>query len=374
MNKIFLLLIATAMMIISCNDQAIDDVEPSSKVLEPKLVKSKNGILVFNDQTQLNETLNRLLQMTNNEINEWEKKHNFVSAQTIFENIVTADSEIDAYYESLTEEEQNALDKKTIIKHSDLFYKYLDDEMIVDYEQSDKEDTYRLNLADESYAPICNSRGIFMVGDTLFQIASNKIKYWVNGDVNQTARLINAEEETDEIKFIVRQARLKGSLIENQDYTRTTGYSGSKRKISFETFRFETWKHLGDGTVWQYKYDIKVVSRKKNWLGKWKYNNTDIHIRGNWSGEVKYYDPVYLNSRWLYFNSSWPANYPNWYNVNYSNVRFAVSINSGATGTYDSKWNLSLTNSEEIADISLTSVDWIAYGHEWHAKATVKTK
>ena len=249
MNKIFLLLIAIAMMIISCNDQAIDDVERSSKVLEPKLVKSKNGILVFNDQTQLNETLNRLLQMTNNEINEWEKKHYFVSAQTIFENIVTADSEIDAYYESLTEEEQNALDKKIIKKHSDLFYKYLDDEVIVDYEQSNKEDTYRLNLADESYAPICNSRGIFMVGDTLFQIASNKIKYWVNGNVNQTARLINAEEETDEIKFIVRQANLKGSLIENQDYTRTTGYSGSKRKISFETFRFETWKHLGNGTV-----------------------------------------------------------------------------------------------------------------------------
>jgi len=367
-NKFYVVFILV-LTLIACNKDNIDQISPDHS----ELIKSKNGILIFTDQNHLNQTLSQVLQMSPNDRDTWEKKYKFKSAQSIFEDVVLANSEIDAYYESLPEEELDAIDLGTVPEYSELYYKYLNAGVIIDDNSNNEEDTYRLNLADQSFAPICNVNGMFMVGDTLYNIAPNKIKYWINGDVNNPTKLIGTSEETDEIKFIVRAPKLKGS-IDNGDDLIMTYQDFNKRRIKFETWKFETWQHLGDGTVWQYKYDIRVVSRKKNWLGSWKYNNTDIHFKGKWNGEIKYYDPINLGARWHYFSGHYPSNYPNYFNVNYSNVQVAVGVSGSQTGTYGSTWNISMTNDAQIGDVSIYDIDWIAYGHEWTHVATVKSK
>lgn len=358
----FSVALITMTILNSCSNNDNMEVKPTKAQKE---VKAINNVLVFENDAQLNKTIIELLDKSIEKRKQWEAKKGFTSIQTIFDDIVQSEEDMDNYYSSLSEEEQNALDKTKIDPHSKLYYKYLNKGVIkkvVDPE--DQSESYDINLADPSLSLICNEKGAFAVGDTIFQITPEQIKYWPKGDLNNLDILYNATDETDQIKLIVKkQPTLKGSIGTRDGQWAYEDKRHPKRRIRVSV-TFTTWQYLGNGTVWKYKHNVSFRSEKKNWLGKWKLNETDMYLKGNWSGNLRYEDPIYLSTHSEYFSAKYPSSGTKHFRGNY--VRISPSIINGNLASFDSTWQIwyNINGTKvRINDISITDLYWEVTGH-----------
>ncbi len=364
---VFSIALMATVILNSCSNDDIMSVKPTEVQKE---VKAINNILIFGNDAQLNKTLIELLDKSIEEQKQWGVEKGFTSMQTIFNDIVQDEEDLDNYYSSLSEAEQNSLDKTKIDPHSKLYYKYLDRGVIKKViSPEDQSESYDINLADPSLSLICNEKGAFAVGDTIFQITSEYIKYWTNGDFNNLDILYNATGETDQIKLIVKkQSVLKGSI--SPDLFSGWAYKGSIRRIGI-FLSFTTWQYLGNGTIWKYKHNVSFKSEKKNWWGSWRLNVTDMYVKGNWSGNLRYENPINLNTQWEYFGARFPSSGTKYWRGNH--VHISPSIITGSLGSYDSTWQIwyySNGTKVRINDVSITDIYWEATGHV-NAKAVL---
>ena len=200
-----------------------------------------------------------------------------------------------------------------------------------------------------------------------------EVKEWINGDINNLDKLIKTEKLTEDIKiWILQESGLKSTFNPNPITSGWT-YKDSKIRIKLDVY-FETWQYLGDGTIWKYKHYVNVKSQKRNWRGKWKYNTTDMFIKGKWDGRIDYEDPEYLYTRWKYFSATYhPSYYPSYYHIIASDFYSSISILYGIIGPYPTTWNILYTVNGErvrILNISIYHLNWEAIGHG-DAKATI---
>ena len=368
-HKIVLLTISF-LIVFSCEKNEISDNHQKLKLQDN--IETINGVLIFKNSTILKQTLNVVLKMSFEEYNSWTRENNFISLQLIYHDIIKAEEIIDEPYESLSELERLNIDPPP--EHSELYFKYLDEGLIK--EVTDKEDGsiyYELNSSCPSLSPILNQQGIYVVGDTIIQCTSNSVKEWINGDVNNLDKLIKTEKLTEDIKiWILQESGLKSTFNPNPITSGWT-YKDSKIRIKLDVY-FETWQYLGDGTIWKYKHYVNVKSQKRNWRGKWKYNTTDMFIKGKWDGRIDYEDPEYLYTRWKYFSATYhPSYYPSYYHIIASDFYSSISILYGIIGPYPTTWNILYTVNGErvrILNISIYHLNWEAIGHG-DAKATI---
>jgi hypothetical protein len=344
-------------------------------------VCSKNGVLIFKDSLSLKKVMNNLAFMSRKEATKWEENFDFISQRTIFENIVDAELEIDEPYEKMTEEERKNATLPP--EHSQLYYEMLNYgiiKVIKDIEDPEYE-SYDFSVCLPFLTPILNKDGIFMTGNTIYQVTSKSIKQWDSGDFNNLEKLKSTTECDQNIKIISinningTNNGLKSELSPNP---LSTGWikKGSKRRMKLEEY-FKSWKYLSDGTIWRYQHYIHVRSEKKNWLGKWKLNWTDMSLRGTMEASFVYYphkDSHSITSS-LDYSSQFPSNYPSYYVSEINNFYASMSIFDGTPSPYPATWNVyyQLTPGEnvEIKDIYLLHADWVAICHG-DAKGTIK--
>ena len=127
-------------------------------------IMTRNGMLVFKDETVLKTTSNKLEKMTGEEVKEWEKSYGFVSQKSIFENIVDAEYNLLMKpYENMTDEQL----KRTAPPaqpHSDLYYTYMNKELIKVINKGTEDESYDYSVCNPALASIINERGFVAVG------------------------------------------------------------------------------------------------------------------------------------------------------------------------------------------------------------------
>lgn len=115
----------------------------------------------------------------------------------------------------------------------------------------------------------------------MYQFSQQSKKVWRNCDFNNKEKLINTRTSSDEINV---KLKLKSATVQYGDFNYD---SKGKRRIRIGV-NFSSRQYFEDGTVWNYEHWIEVQSQKKNFWGKWKYNWTDMYIKGTWDYTVQY--------------------------------------------------------------------------------------
>ena len=328
-------------------------------------VTNINGILRFKDYKTFNKTLDSISHLNPNEYLKWMNDLNFVSIQSKYWELINEEIEFDRRNEEIHKNNGNL---ENLNDHSDLYYDLLNDGFIKETSIVEEGDIHHdLNLSAPYLSSILNLQGLYMISDTIIHVTSNSIKYWIDGDINNLEKLLKAEENSSEI-LIFKKINSKKSTFNPNPKVGTTDYpdGDNRRKITLYLY-FETWQYLGDGTQWKYNHYINVKSYKKNWLGQWKYNWTNMYIKGTWDGDFQYSDPINpLNVLTYYFSTVFPTNYPNTYDINASNLYSSISILDGSISPYPTTFGLSYYTGgsyRPIYDISIRDGDWEARGH-----------
>lgn len=342
-------------------DQSVD--EQQKEVLKPD-VYSENGFLIFSSQKSMEETLNLLGSMSEEERRSWEAKHNFTSQMSIFHDIIIAELRLDEPYENLSEEALKNVELPA--EHSEIYYKNLSKGIIREFTDTDQTETYDYNTCAPYFASILNEDGLFVIQDTMYQFAPTAIKQWNGCNIGDKEKLINTTSTTDNI---IVQMQLKSATVKYGSYSYD---SGGKRKIKIG-INFNSWQYSADMKIWRYEHWVEVISKKKNWLGKWKYNWTDMYIKGNWDYEIEYLNPSGIQFQYYSRNVGF-VDYPNTYHVYASNYKSTCSIEYGSISPYGSVINIWHNNDAgdrcQIYDVELADFSWEVTGHVY-VKATV---
>ncbi len=345
------------------DEQVLIGAQPQA-VVKPD-VYSKNGFLVFSNQQELSKTLNSLAQMTEKERKLWEGKHSFTSQMSMFHNIINAELKLDEPYENMSDEElKNAIPPA---EHSAIYYKSLEKGIIKEYKDSDGSSMYDYSTCAPYLASVLNDEGIFMVGDTMYQYTPSAFKQWINCDINNKMKLVNTGESTDEISVNIQ---LKSTTVA---YGSWEYDSGHKRRIRIG-INFNSQQYYADGTVWKYTHWVEVQSQKKSWWGKWRYNWTDMYVKGHWDYAIDYGNPYYQEGE--FNNSTGYHNYPSTHHVYASNYKSSCSISTGTIYPYGSVMYIMTDGNRDtgsfmqedlkvIYDVRLTDFLWEVTGHAY---------
>lgn len=281
-------------------------------------VYGEKGFLVFKDSKVFGNILEQLSNMTEADRRNWEKKNYFVSQQTIFNDIVDAELQLDDNYLKMTNEElKNVI---TPVKHSEIYYKYLNSGIIKEFQIEDGTQIYDYSTCAPYFASILNRDGIFVICDTMYQFARNVSKQWINCDIDNEKILLNAEES---LEGITVSYDLKSSTVNygNWEYD-----SGNDRRIRIG-INFNSFQYYADGTVWNYTHWVEVQSQKKNFWGNWVYNTTTMYITGIWDYSITYGNQYYPEGEFQ--NTTGYYDYPNPRVVSASNYKSSCSISTG---------------------------------------------
>jgi|GEM_PF-2451295 len=367
MKKYIALLLSIILItILSCEKEITDNdmnLNPDP-LLTSGDIQVVNGILVFKNDFVLNETLNKIAAMSIDEYNEWIGHYGFLSLQSIYHEIINEEDKLDNQFETtlvLSTAPQE-------VQHSYLYMKYLSMGLIREIiDKQDNSKYYELNISFPWLSSILNIDGIFMVGKSIYQCAPDLIKIWENGNVNSLELLKKVTQETNDIKFVIKEkTQSEKSTFSPNPVTSGWVYKEGIRRIRIDVY-FETWQYLGDGTVWKYEHYYNVKSQKKNFWGNWKYNWTDMSIKGSWDGDFDYSDPS--NPLWIrqyYFSAVYPSNYPLYYHIYASDLYSSHDIFDGSVEPYPTTWSLSYYIGGQyvkIWDVSLYNLNWEAIGH-----------
>jgi hypothetical protein len=343
-------------------DQSID--VQQQEAVKPD-VYSKNGFLIFSNQKSMEETLNTLEGMSEEERRFWEKEHNFTSQMSMFHDIIIAELKLDEPYENLSEEELKNVELPPL--HSDVYYNSLQKGFIKKIHYSDGTELYDYSTCAPFLTSILNEDGIFVIGDTMYQFTQNATKTWSGCEINNKIKLISTNSSIDNITLSIN---LKSATVK---YGSWEYDSERKRRIQIG-INFNSSQYSADMKIWRYEHWVEVISQKKNWLGNWKYNWTDMYIKGNWDYEIEYLYPGNINFNYFSRNVGF-ADYPNTHHVYASNYKSTCSIEYGSISPYGSIiniWHYNDTGDElcQIYDVELTDFSWEVTGHAY-VKATV---
>jgi hypothetical protein len=149
-------------------------------------IKSKDGVLVFKDKSEIEGTIQKLSVMGEEKRKEWEKRMNFKSQLTIFFEVNEAEATFQeilskGFKKEITIEELKSMGIKP--QHSDMLNKYIDKGIIRATVEDDGSLSFNLALSDRSYAYITNENGEVMIGNNVYQYWEDKVA--INGKDEQ---------------------------------------------------------------------------------------------------------------------------------------------------------------------------------------------
>ena len=184
--------------------------QPTQKELEPATpvdpfstdwqsrTKVQQGVLIFENEQDFRNAAAYLHRIGFEEAKSWGESKGFLSQQTMYDAVITAEElNTDKYYapyDHLNEEELIALNLPKP-KHTSEYLELLRKDLIHVDADTDEEHLYSLKLVDASVAPVLNENGLVKVGNILIHYSQNKIKRWIDGELENSDILVLADED-----------------------------------------------------------------------------------------------------------------------------------------------------------------------------------
>lgn len=172
---------------ISCSESLQENAPAPNSLTDMPEIAFENNMLVLNSSEILGQILSNEKQISN---------VSFISKQNVIDQVIKEEQLHAMSLRNLSDEEYEKAEK-----HSALYKELLEKKVIKVEKFSDGTELYSLNLAVPNYAKLLNEEGFFAIQDTIFQITSDKMKLWINGDKNNYSYL-STKENTDLSKKI----------------------------------------------------------------------------------------------------------------------------------------------------------------------------
>jgi hypothetical protein len=293
-----LLFIPILVLILSaCND--VNSERINSNETE-NVIYIKDNMFVFQNNSQLNETLMSFDKLSEKEKKEWHKKYGIQTYGQIFREIIKKEDSISTYYFSLSEQQQQYFRNKPQV-YSDLYKEALAKGIIKIVKEKDNE-YFDLNLIDKKYAEFTNLDGKVIIGNNILSIDGCEEKIYLNAiegssKIDYTklkSTLLKTNDETD--NKLKSDDIYSWSQISDPEYY-DPGLLGNRKKVWAE---IEGSSHLalviaGETTTcarWVYCiFDLKGYAQKRNFWGNF--------VFGNWSTNITF------DASWNYEHYSW---------------------------------------------------------------------
>lgn len=188
MKKYFITIVICLFAFLNaCTNQIDEDLSLSKISTQSSDVSYQNGILRIKNSFTLSKILEKEIDLST---------IGFISQQDIMNKLIEEEKTYAKSLRNLSDEEYDLIQK-----HTDTYLKLLNKKFIKVEKYEDGSELYSLNLALPNYSRVLNEKGFFAIGDTIFQITSDKMKIWINGDIDNY-EFLNNVEKTDISKDI----------------------------------------------------------------------------------------------------------------------------------------------------------------------------
>ena len=171
----------------ACTNQIDEDASLSKVPSQTSDITYQNGILIIKNSLSLSKIMKKEIDLS---------ALGFTSQQDIMNKLIEEENAYAKSLRNLSDEEYDLIQK-----HTDTYLKLLNEKFIKVEKYQDGSELYSLNLALPNYSRVLNEKGFFAIDDTIFQITSDKMKIWINGDIDNY-EFLNNVEKTDLAKDI----------------------------------------------------------------------------------------------------------------------------------------------------------------------------
>jgi hypothetical protein len=304
------------------------------KTVETTTVKTEKGLLCFSGKAEFENIYNQHLQMSDSELNLWEKKSGFVSMRNIFNQIVEAENALNLPYEKMTPEQlQNATPPPA---HSELYYKYLKSGFLKIQTYADGSESYTYNVINPSSVGYFNENGLLKIGDTIYQVTDKALKLITYGDFGKIDLLqkTNQSDKQNHIEVMYFQKHDKGLDHSHSSDWQATGDAYHSKRIRVDITYYT---NIDPGLRAAFiTYNVGVQCQQKNMWGNWVLCSTDTYIYGTWTSSFILFG---IPPIWNSLSFSYPCSYT--YTVHPNQINnFDISLNpfNGTTAPFPSSW------------------------------------
>lgn len=269
--KFFKFIIVPALIMtgaISCNKNEID-INPHDSVqitLNSKIITNKLGILEFKDFESFRQTVSELKDMSKAKKILWEKEHNFISLESIYDVVLKDESEILKNIKNTFKDVSGVERSDFPNTHSNSFKKYSNSlvstgESIIDIP------LMNINIVD--YANVVNKDGFVRIKGVLFQFKKDIIKIGeVKGEVsiNDLDDIGNASKNESRIQVLAsnRQSNKQARILQNGSKS-CIGGLGRNLAIGIVDYS-DTFIVASEGDPGAFAYTLPWLSGFSIWL------------------------------------------------------------------------------------------------------------
>lgn len=271
---------------------------PSGNFIPPVNVVLTSGMLSFSSYNDFQTFLLAVQTEDPLAVKEWEASIGFHSQRTRFYEIIAEESALDEYYENLSPADQQQL-LNGPEQHSNAYNTGIADGLITVNENDPEKAAYDYTVCLPSYAGVINGAGFVRIENKIYQVTPTAIKIILDGNESKIPLLDNMNTD-----LIDEQ---NGIIVNLHTLAKTTGTGGSLY-TNFSSMPSD-WHYTGSKTrlkAWiegysqpygspyysdcaqflQCTFQLRTEAQKKNFWGKWVYNNyypTFIVNNGSWS-------------------------------------------------------------------------------------------
>lgn len=298
-KNIVILIIISVVAIWGCKKDELEKSNTINTKVQTEEVIVKEGILSFKDRKSFDQIYPKLVTMSGEESETWENKLGFISQRSIFNKVVDAEIAWDKKCQNLSKEEQ-----KTVLRHSDLYYKYIKSGLFEITDKGTSDETYNYSVYNPTYTCVLNEKGVLIINDTIYQLTNDKLKIITDGNKEKIKDLSNTDFSNNNhiIVYDMQKYKIKSKGIFNWYGSSGWKYNGNRRLLIGWGFGSDL---LGGGTNCNVIYNVNVQCQEKNWLGNWNYSFINTLISSNWNARFVLMDNTKLdyNPSFAYYGS-----------------------------------------------------------------------
>jgi hypothetical protein len=258
-----------------------------------------HGMLTFQTREDLDRTLIQLNHLSFDEYEAWEKAHGLKTIYGEFNRIIAAEDEVNDYYSSLPEEEQEYFRTQPEV-HSKEYDAGLEDK-IIKIVPDEHGGYFEYAVVDPAFAPVLNIDGLVRVADRIYQYTDDAVKIITDGDFAKIPDLIR-HDGTENLKAITVFYLSGQNQAKSFEKDWTKILAGRDFEETWDIWKDKRWRVWIDGhsnlvelyndfnptcaKIISCTHQIRSQAQRKNFWGKYRYTNhfsPQLDINHSWS-------------------------------------------------------------------------------------------
>ncbi len=270
-------LATTAMF--GCQKEVLDSNALEKRAFDPisEGIGVESGALVFESESELYESLEKISLMTSAERRVFESKHNFKSLGTILADVNEAETMREETFfrgldPDLTVDQYEAMGYH--YTPSDLYTEYIEKGVLVEEVEADRSRSFHLSVDNPGFVNVLNESGIVFAGDKKYAFDHSLMKVYDKVS-NTLLHQVSFDAATD--------------LTSNWSQDSGWKYDGSNKRYNYKVYgSCITSSPTSNSGIIQSSFYVDALAQNRKW--------------GSWASRSSYM-PVYS------FSGSWTADY-----------------------------------------------------------------